>query len=189
MSRPRVRPDLTEEFSWRANRDLRAEIARVVPAYAGIEGLERTGDAIQWGGRHLCGDGHFPTPSGRAAFSVVEVPSTAAPPGMFHLTTRRGKQFNSILWAQRDPLTGAGRDAVYMDPADAANLGLAEGSPVVISTDDAQMSATVHLAPLPQGDVQVHWPEGNILLPGGAAHREPSAGIPDYQALVRISPA
>jgi len=185
----RTRPELAPHFDWPTNRDLRAEIARVVPDYAGIEHLERTGDAIQWGGRHLCSDGVFPTPSGRAAFTVLEAPDTTVPEGMFRLTTRRGKQFNSILWAEFDPLTGAGRDAVYLDPADAAALGVADGAPVILRSATGEMAATVHLASLPARMVQVHWPEGNVLLPAGGLSREPVAGIPDYQALVTIEPA
>jgi predicted molibdopterin-dependent oxidoreductase YjgC len=67
----RVRSDLAGCVAWPTNRDLRAEIAAVVPAYAGIEELAATGDAIQWGGRHLCAGGDFPTPSGRGRFSVT----------------------------------------------------------------------------------------------------------------------
>lgn len=182
----RARPDLAEHFAWPTNRDLRAEIARVVPAYAGIEHLEETGDAVQWGGRHLCAGGTFPTPSGRARFTPVAVPDTSVPDGHFRLTTRRGKQFNTIVWAERDPLTGAGRDAVYLAPADAGRLGVGQGARVVLRSDVGEMGATVHLARVPERTVQVHWPEGNVLVAGGPSHRDPAAGIPDYQAIVAI---
>ncbi|MGH9260307.1 MAG: molybdopterin-dependent oxidoreductase, partial [Acidimicrobiales bacterium] len=79
----RVRPERRPQFTWPTNRDLRAEIARVVPFYAGIETLADTGDAVQWGGRHLCGAGAFPTPSGRARFSALEPPAHDLPPGAF----------------------------------------------------------------------------------------------------------
>ncbi|MFM7064509.1 MAG: molybdopterin-dependent oxidoreductase, partial [Actinomycetes bacterium] len=115
----RVRPDRAAAFRWADNQALRTEIARVVPDYAGIESLARTGDAVQYGGRHLCRDGVFPTPSGRGRFTPLPLPPTDVPEGRFLLTTRRGKQFNSIVWAPTDPLTGAPRDAVYLDPADA----------------------------------------------------------------------
>ena len=55
----RVRPDLEPAFCWPDNQALRAEIAQVVPVYAGIEKLAETGDQVQWGGRHLCADGEF----------------------------------------------------------------------------------------------------------------------------------
>src|SRR5205814_1262486 len=84
--------EAAERFAWPTNRDLRAEIARVVPAYAGIERLERTGDAIQWGGRHLCAGGDFPTASGRGQFSITDVRPPELAPGTFFVSTRRGKQ-------------------------------------------------------------------------------------------------
>ena len=185
----RARPDLAHHFAWPTSRDLRSEIARVVPSYAGIEHLERTGDAVQWGGRHLCSDGAFPTPSGRGRFSVVEPPASTVPPGRFLATTRRGKQFNSIVWSDTDPLTGATRDAVYLCPDDALELGVDDGDRVVLRSETGELRARVHLARLPRRTVQVHWPEGNRLLPGGPAHREPGSRIPDYQAVVEILPA
>ena len=39
--------------------------------YAGIDNLAKFGDAFQYGGPHLCADWEFPTPDGRAHFSVV----------------------------------------------------------------------------------------------------------------------
>ena len=87
-----------------------------------------TGDAVQWGGRHLCAGGVFPTPTGRAAFTSARAARAATcPTGAFTVATRRGKQFNSMVLAETDPLTGAARDAVYIDEADAAALGLADG--------------------------------------------------------------
>ena len=50
---------------------LREEIARIVPLYAGVEGLTATGDSVQWGGRRLCEGGVFPTPDGRGRFTAV----------------------------------------------------------------------------------------------------------------------
>lgn len=181
-----VRPDLATAFSWPTNADLRAEIAHVVPTYAGIEALADTGDAVQWGGRHLCADGEFPTPSGRARFSVVEPPTPTVPDGKFVVSTRRGKQFNSMVFAERDPLTGAGRDAVYIDNDDARRLGVAEGDRVRLVSGTGEMVGTARLCRLPVGTLQVHWPEGNVLIPAGPSHREPHTAIPDYNALVTL---
>lgn len=184
----RVRPELRPRFSWPTNRDLRAEIAEVVPAYAGIERLADTGDAVQWGGRHLCADGVFPTPSGRGRFTplVPSVPRLGE--GEFLVATRRGKQFNSMLFAEVDPLTGAGRDAVFIDRADAAELGLAEGDRVQLVNDVGTLVGAVRLVAMPRRTIQVHWPEGNVLIPSGPSHREPGSQVPDYNAVVRIEP-
>ena len=39
---------------------------------------------------------------------------------------------------------------------------------------------------LPARSLQVHWPEGNVLIPGGAGHREPHSKVPDYNAVVTL---
>lgn len=181
-------PALAPMFSWLTNRDLRREIAAVVPLYAGIEDLAATGDEVQWGGRHLCVDGAFPTASGRARFSVLESDVPAVPPGMFTVATRRGKQFNSMVWKHTDPLTGATREAVYIDDADARALGLAAGARVRLTSEHGVLDGTLKLVRLPARTLQVHWPEGNVLLGSGADLREPHSHVPDYNALVTLEP-
>jgi molybdopterin-dependent oxidoreductase alpha subunit len=182
----RVRPDLADAFDWPDNQALRAEIARVVPAYAGIEELATTGDQVQWGGRHLCADGSFPTPDGRGRFTPLHPEAPDLPPGTFTVATRRGKQFNSMVHAEVDPLTGAGRDAVYIDVADAAALGADEGARLRLTSATGTFEGRAKLVRLPARSLQVHWPEGNVLIPGGAAHREPSSRVPDYNAVVTV---
>jgi molybdopterin-dependent oxidoreductase alpha subunit len=185
----RVRPDLRSRFSWPTNADLRAEIADVVPSYAGIETLADTGDAIQWGGRHLCADGRFPTPSGRGHFTPLHPSAPDLPPGRFTVATRRGKQFNSMVWSATDPLTGAGRDAVYIDEADAAALGLGDGDPVVLDSEVGSMRGHLRVVRLPARTLQVHWPEGNVLIGSGPSTREPGSKVPDYNAVVTLRQA
>ncbi len=183
----RVRPELAEYFAWPTNQALREEIARVVPLYAGIETLAKTGDSVQWGGRHLGAGGVFSTGDGRARFSVVAPSTTATPNGHFVVSTRRGKQFNSMVQSGVDPLNGAHRDDVLIDPSDAATLGLAEGAEVMLTSATGSMRGRLKFARLPPGSVQVHWPEGNVLIAGGAEHREPRSNVPDYNAVVTIT--
>lgn len=182
----RVRPDLAHAFRWPTNQALRAEIADVVPAYAGIEQLAETGDQVQWGGRHLCAGGVFPTPDGRGRFTPLVPSADDLPAGSFHVATRRGKQFNSMVHGAVDPLTGASRDAVYIDHADAAALGAVEGARVRLTSRAGSMEGRLKLVRLPRRSLQVHWPEGNVLIPGGAAHREPHSKVPDYNAVATI---
>jgi molybdopterin-dependent oxidoreductase alpha subunit len=182
----RVRPDLADAFSWPDNVALREEIAEVVPLYAGIETLRETGDQVQWGGRHLCVGGVFPTADGRARFTTIEPLGAAVPDGLFTLATRRGKQFNSMVWTATDPLTGAARDAVYIDGGDAAELGLRDGDAVVVRSDHGEMTGHLKVVRLARRSVQVHWPEGNVLLASGPEHREPGSHVPDYNALVTL---
>jgi molybdopterin-dependent oxidoreductase alpha subunit len=182
----RARPDLESAFRWPTNQALRAEIADVVPSYAGIESLSDTGDAVQWGGRHLCADGVFPTPDGRASFSALVPTSKELPDGMFMVATRRGKQFNSMVFKPVDPLTGAARDAIYMDDADASSLSLRDGDAVRLVSATGAYEGHLKLVRLPHRTLQVHWPEGNVLLAGGPDHREPGSKVPDYNAIVAV---
>jgi anaerobic selenocysteine-containing dehydrogenase len=76
-----------------------------------------------------------------------------------------------------------------MDSDDAATLGLAAGDRVRLRSATGSFEGRVHLARLPEGTLQVHWPEGNVLVPTGAAHREPASKVPDYSAVVTVSPA
>jgi predicted molibdopterin-dependent oxidoreductase YjgC len=184
----RVRPDLRPAFSWPDNQALRTEIAEVVPLYAGIETLSTTGDAVQWGGRHLCVGGVFPTPSGRARFTALAPPSSLVPAGQFTVATRRGKQFNSMVLAETDPLTGARRDSVYIDEADAGALGLGEGDVVRLRSAVGEMVGRLKVVRLPARTLQVHWPEGNVLIADGPSLREPHSRVPDYNAVVTLEP-
>jgi molybdopterin-dependent oxidoreductase alpha subunit len=184
----RTQPELKDGFDWLDNQALRQEIADVVPAYAGIESLAQTGDQVQWGGRHLAPGGQFATPSGRGRFTPLTSPATDVPEGRFVVATRRGKQFNSMVFKADDPLTGAGRDAVFIDEADAAALGLGEGAAVRLHAETGSYDGHLRLVRLPARTLQVHWPEGNVLIPAGPTHREPHSKVPDYNALVTLEP-
>ena len=184
----RVNPELKHAFDWLDNQALRQEIADVVPAYAGIEALADTGDQVQWGGRHLAPGGDFATPSGKGHFTALTPPTTEVPEGHFVVATRRGKQFNSMVFKEGDPLTGAQRDAVFIDEADARALGLAEGAPVRLHGEVGTYDGKLRVVRLPARTLQVHWPEGNTLIPAGPDHREPRSKVPDYNALVTLEP-
>ncbi len=182
----RVRPEIAERFGCETADAIRGEIARVVPAYAGIEHLHETGDAIQVGGERLCEGGNFPTPDGKAHFTAVAPPPSTVPDGKFVLSTRRGKQFNSMVWQERDPLTGAGRDALFLSDADAGTLGVTSGDAVLVRSDYGEMHARVHLAPIRPGNVQAFFPEANRLL--SPTRHEPLSRVPDYNAVVEVVP-
>ena len=165
--------------------DIRAEIAQAQPLYAGIERLRQKGDQVQWGGRTLYADRAFATADARAAFAVVPLRGMSVSPGQFRLSTRRGKQFNSMVQRAVDPLTGFARDAVLMSEADATRLGLTEESPVTLQSPWGRFEATVRLAAILPGNLEVHWPEGNVLLPPDRV--DPESQEPDYNAPVSVT--
>jgi molybdopterin-dependent oxidoreductase alpha subunit len=183
----RVRPELRAKVRFASSQEIRDEIARAVPLYAGIEGLSREGHSFQWGGARLFADGRFATPDGKARFSVVTPPRRRAPEGMFYVSTRRGKQFNSMVQHERDPLTGASREDVLIGPEDAARLGLHNGDRVRLTSAAGSFIGRAKIDRLKPRNLEVHWPEGNSLLSReqiDAASREP-----DYNAVVKLERA
>ena len=179
-------PERAHLFGCESGQAVREEIARVVPFYDGVQRLKAGGDSFQYGGPHLCADGNFPLPEGRARFQAVALPprGETADGRKFLVTTRRGKQFNTLIYAEVDPLNGAPRNAVLMSPEDAAMLGLVHGDRIALTSGCGRYEGRVFLAPLARGCLQVHWPEGNGLLRRGVV--DPSAGVPDYNARVAV---
>ena len=180
----RVHPQWRDKVGFENTAVMREEISRVIPFYKGIETLAKQGDQFQYGGPHLCANWQFPTPDGRANFAPLTPPQRQLAPGQFALTTRRGKQFNSIVHAEVDALNGAGREAILMNPTDAQKLGLQNGQRVRLYNEVGSLEGVVFTAVIAPGNLQVHWPEGNVLIPRGCV--APSAGVPDYNATVRI---
>ena len=128
---------------------------------------------------------------------------------LFYLTTRRGRQFNSIIYGDRDPLTGSRRrDDIFISPEDAARLGLHDADPILLSPaahnpraasancDPPTFSPTSNLqprnssfrgvcriAPVAPGTLQAYWPEANVLIP---SRLDPQSHEPDYNAWVTL---
>src|SRR5690625_7637041 len=79
---------------------VREEIAKTAINYDGIQHLQHKGDLFQWGDAWLCEGGICPTPDGKGNLISVEIPELRKPEGHFYVTTRRGKQFNSMIYGE-----------------------------------------------------------------------------------------
>jgi predicted molibdopterin-dependent oxidoreductase YjgC len=186
-----VRPELAHLMHFDDGQAIRNEIAKAIPAYDGIQRLVKAGDQVQWGGERLCeardADGRlvtqFPMPDGRARFSVIKI-EQEAPSSKLRLSTRRGKQFNSMVHRNLDPLTGARRADVLMSKHDADRSGVSDGDAVLLRSTVGEMRGCCLIAPIAPGNVQVHWPEGNALIERGVS--DPECGIPDFNTEVEI---
>jgi molybdopterin-dependent oxidoreductase alpha subunit len=178
-----INPQLAKTlFPWRDTQDIREEIDRVCPTYKGIAKLRKKGDSVQYGGRHLLAERCL-TPDGKAHFSVVELPEEKIPEGRFLLSTRRGKQFNSIIHAETDPLTGARRDDILISAEDAARLGLRSNDSITLRNELGEFHGHVRIDRVKPGSLQAHWPEINVLIPAG---RLDASGVPDYNTTVEV---
>jgi molybdopterin-dependent oxidoreductase alpha subunit len=179
----RVRPEIADRLTYQNTGELRQEIARVVPQYAGIQHLREKGDQFQYGGAHLAFGWKFDTPDGKASFSILSSEKPAIAEGYFLVSSRRGKQFNSMVQEKRDQITGAMREAILMNPIDAQKLGLREGDRVRLKNSFGEYEGNIYTAPVKPSNLQVHWPESNRLLDKSKRSIE---GVPDYNALVSL---
>ena len=131
----------------------------------------------------LYADGRFATRDGKAHFSAVSPRGRAPAEATFYVSTRRGKQFNSMVQHNVDPLTGAARDAVFMSPDDAVKLGVRDGAPIRLLSQHGGYEGRVFRAPIKPGNLEVHWPEGNALL---GPEVDPESMEPDFNAVVTV---
>ncbi|MBZ5628552.1 MAG: FdhF/YdeP family oxidoreductase [Acidobacteriia bacterium] len=169
-------------FPWRDTQDIRDEIDRVCPTYRGIAKLTKKGDSFQYGGRRLLVD-KFLTADGKGHFTPIGLPEERVPEGQFLLSTRRGKQFNSIVFDQKDPITGARRDDIIMAREDAERLGLRTGDAIALRNHLGEFHGHVRIDRIKPGCLQAHWPEVNVIIPAG---RLDPSGVPDYNAMVEV---
>jgi molybdopterin-dependent oxidoreductase alpha subunit len=177
-------PNVADKVRFAGTSEIRREIGELIPLYRGIERLKTFGDQFQYGGSRLCDGWSFPTPDGKAHFSVVEPPKVRVPEGHFMVTTRRGKQFNSMIQEAKDQLTGAVREAILISRPDAERLAIHDGDALVLRNAQGEFRGRATLAPVTPGSLQIHWPEGQVLLDRTRRSRE--AGIPDYNVAVRL---
>ncbi len=120
-------------IDWAAMRDdyrvIRRHISRVVPDCAGYEvNVSRPGGFVL---PHPPRDSRtFPTRSGRAEFAVSPLQVMELEPGQLILQTLRSHdQFNTTIYGLDDRYRGVkgGRMVVFVNPADLAQLGFADG--------------------------------------------------------------
>jgi molybdopterin-dependent oxidoreductase alpha subunit len=190
-----VKPEHYARVHFESGAAIRAEIERAVPSYRGIAKLSKQGDQFQWGGPRLCADRRFPTSDGKAHFQPVAPPlgrrAARAERDLgdgartFTIATRRGKQFNSMVQRDYDPLTGAERDHIFISPVDAGRLALATNDALILTSAVGEFRGRAFVADVAPGTLQGHWPEINVLIAAGRV--EPHGGVPDYNAEVRIS--
>lgn len=185
----RVKPEGRERIGLADARAIREEIALAAPEYDGIQRLGAAGDVFQRGGAWLCEGGVCPTPDGRGNLIPVDLPerrSGSAAEGRFCVTTRRGKQFNSMVYGEKDAFNGGGRNAILLNEDDAKACGVKEGDRIAIHNRHGRMEGEVRIGRIGPGNLAVYFPEGNALFPMGVY--DGPAGIPEYNVEVALEP-
>ncbi len=188
LARAALGPEKSSLLNFRSAQEIRDEMDSLIPLYRGIGSLRAENESIQYGGPLLCAGGVCANLSdGRARFTPLALPETAGGPARFYLTTRRGKQFNSMVYDSADPLTGAPRrNSVFISAEDAARLSLRDGDAVRLRSDSGSMAAVCCIAAVKSGTLQAFWPEANVLL---STRLDPASKEPDYNSWVTLEPS
>ncbi|KAB2338086.1 FdhF/YdeP family oxidoreductase [Cytobacillus depressus] len=183
----RVYPDKKHLIEFTHAEEIRDEISIANRNYDGIQHLKNRGDVFQWGGAWLCEGGNCPTPDGKGNLLAIEIPELRKTEGQFYVTTRRGKQFNSMIYSETDPFNGADRYDILMNAVDAEQINIKEGDSIVAFNSYGTLQGRAKFEDVKSGNIAVFWPEGNVLLPKGVY--EKYAEIPEYNTSIIVEKA
>ncbi|XVU28467.1 FdhF/YdeP family oxidoreductase [Actinoplanes sp. CA-054009] len=174
---------------------IRDRIGRVVPGCDGYtEKIHNGGFTMP----HPPRDSRtFPTPEGKAVFSVSPLEVLTVPPGRLVLQTLRSHdQFNTTIYGLDDRYRGihSGRRVVFISADDLAELGFADGDLVDLISEwpdgrdrRADRFRLVEYS-TPKGCVAAYYPETNPLVPLDSQAAE--SGTPTSKwVIVRLEPA
>jgi len=150
---------------------IRGHIERVVPGFAQYNRRVR-----QPGGFYLPNaprEGTFPTPSGRARFTVHPIPEHALGDGKLLLTTLRSHdQFNTTIYGEDDRYRGifGGRRVVFLNAEDMRERGIYADELVDLVShfaSERRRADSFKAVPyaIPRGCAAAYYPETNVLVP------------------------
>ncbi len=174
---------------------VRDRIARVIPGFE--EFNERIQDPVGFVLPNPVNSGVYPTPSGKATFSVNGLEWLQTPPGHLVLQSLRSHdQWNTIPYAMDDRYRGIhqARRVVMVSPADIAELGFHDGDRVDIVSvwhDGVERRAegfTLVAYPASRGSAAAYYPETNVLVPLDSVAEESNTPT-SKGVLVRLEPA
>jgi formate dehydrogenase major subunit len=139
----------------------------------------------------------FPTPSGKAIFSVNELDTIEVPPGRLILqSVRSHDQFNTTTYSMNDRYRGVkkGRLVLFISPEDLAELDLADGGYVDVHSeapdgvDRVLRRLRLISYPTAKGCVAAYFPEANVLVPLDST-AEGSNTPASKSVIVRLEPS
>ncbi|MCP3740197.1 FdhF/YdeP family oxidoreductase [Rossellomorea sp. BNER] len=183
----RVSPDKGHLIHFTDASEIREEIAIANRNYDGIQHLKEKGDVFQWGGAWLCEDGICPTVDGKGNLLPIGIPEHRKTEGQFYVTTRRGKQFNSMIYSEKDPFNSAERYDIIIHSSDAKRLAIQDGESIVAYNQYGVLQGKAKLDQVKEGNIAVYWPEGNVIIPKGIYEKH--AHIPEYNTNVIVEKA
>lgn len=157
---------------WVGDYDLvREAIEKTIPEFAGYNEKVRQdfGFYLSNGPR----EGHFPTPDGKAHFTVNKVPENRLQEGEYQLMTIRSHdQFNTTIYGLNDRYRGVKneRRVVFMHPEDMKARGWQAKQAINLINEHGgtrRVAESFLLVPydIPRNCLAAYFPEANVLVP------------------------
>jgi anaerobic selenocysteine-containing dehydrogenase len=164
--------------------NIRQTIAAIVPGFAQMAQIDRTKNEFYITGRTLH-QPRFPTPDGRAALHVHELPELAGGDPLLRLMTVRSEgQFNTVVYEDEDIYRGQERrDVILLHPDDMRRLNLSENQVVTVRSETGSL-ANILARSFPDiraGNALMYYPEANVLVP---RHADPQSRTPAFKSVV-----
>ncbi|MFQ6538797.1 MULTISPECIES: FdhF/YdeP family oxidoreductase [Aphanothece] len=186
----------SDPIDWRRLQDpvyVRELIARTVPGYGAIAGIDASRREFEVAGR-VFHEPRFPTPSGRARLAVTPLPDLTLP-GPEHfgglaagerglvlslITARSYGQHNTVVYKQGDQVRGMlHRRTLLINPEDLTASGLRAHECVTVQ-GEAGALADIELIPgsIRRGAALMFYPEANVLM---RPLKDPDSGTPAFK--------
>lgn len=89
-----------------------------------------------------------------------------------------------MVYKETDPFNNAERYDVLINKEDAQELSVAEGEGIVLHNGYGVFQGRAKFVDIAKGNIEVHFPEGNCLLPKG--RYEQFSKIPDYNIAITV---
>jgi anaerobic selenocysteine-containing dehydrogenase len=173
---------------WKDHRQLRREIASVVPGFEALGDIDATKREFTVPDR-VRHTPTFGTADGRARLHVTPVPDLRLADGEMRLMTLRSEgQFNTVVYEEDDVYRGVrGRDVVMMHPDDAQRLQLQPGDQVLVTSEVGSFGPVrVVCVDIRPGNLAAYCPEANVLVPRAV---DPRSRTPVFKNVaVRVVP-
>ena len=149
------------------HRHVRELIAKIIPGYQPIGAIDQTRKEFHVEGR-IFHEPRFRTPSGRARFGAIALPTLPGTEGQLLLMTVRSEgQFNTVVYEEEDIYRGQDRrDVILLHRSDIARLGLQIDQRVTVRSSVGEMRGIlVRECDIMPGNALMYYPEANVLVP------------------------
>ncbi|RKH50890.1 FdhF/YdeP family oxidoreductase, partial [Corallococcus llansteffanensis] len=173
---------------------VREHISRCIPGFEDFNRRVREpgGFALPNGPRQ----GVFPTPDGKAHFTVHAMPRLRLEPGqLLMMTLRSHDQYNTTVYGLDDRYRGIhqGRRVVFLHPEDVTARGLTAGQKVDLTSHfqgETRVAREFVVVPynIPRTCAATYFPEANVLVPVDS-HAEKSRTPTSKSVVITVAPS